>query len=74
MVPSRTRLLLFEATPSDSLNDIGDPGRFREGTQKPQAFPPPIPTIRSRLEMRKQALFAGDMLEWLSQLHFLPVC
>lgn len=45
-VPSRTRLLLLEATPSDSLNDIGDPRRFWEGNQNRRhshhAFPPSI--------------------------------
>ncbi len=59
-VPSRTRLLLFEATPSDSLNDIGDPRRFWEGNQNRRhshhPFPPSIPTIHSHLEMRKQVL------------------
>lgn len=45
-VPSRTRLLLFEATPGDSLNDIGDPSRLWEGNQNRRhshhSFPPSI--------------------------------
>lgn len=69
-VPSRTLLLLFEVTPSDSLNDIGDPQRFWEGNQNHRhsqnAFPPSfLPGDE------KASPLAGDVLQWL-QL-FLPV-
>lgn len=40
---------------------------------KPQAFPPSVPTSHSHFGDEKESPLAGDMLQWLSQLHFLPV-
>lgn len=58
-VPSRTRLLLFEATPSDSLNDIGDPRRFWEGNQNRRHSHHPFPPLEDEKASPLAACFGG---------------
>lgn len=57
-VPLRTRLLLFEATPSDSLNYIGDPRSFWEGNQNRRHSHHPFP-LRDEKILLLETCFSG---------------